>query len=379
MRVARIELVDFRSYPHVDVTLDAGVSAFIGPNGQGKTNLIEAVSYVATLSSHRVATDAPLIRLGGERAIIRVAVVKDDREIVVEIELQVGRSNRARLNRTPLPRSRDVLGVLRTVTFAPEDLSLIKGDPAERRRYLDELLIARAPRFGGVRHDYDRVVKQRTALLKTAAQARRAGRSVADLRTLDVWDAHLARIGAEILTARLELVQSIGPLVDKAYESLAGETSAGPVVMEYRSSLGADLPSGASREVVEAALLAQAAASRVDELDRGVCLVGPHRDDLLLRLGPLPARGYASHGEAWAYALGLRLAAYDLLAADGAQPVLLLDDVFAELDVGRRERLAQMVRHAEQVIVTAAVPEDVPESLDGARFDVMADEVRRVR
>jgi DNA replication and repair protein RecF len=379
MRVARIELVDFRSYPHVDVTLDAGVSAFIGPNGQGKTNLVEAVAYVATLSSHRVATDAPLIRLGGERAIIRVAVVKDDREIVVEIEVQVGRSNRARLNRTPLPRSRDVLGVLRTVTFAPEDLSLIKGDPAERRRYLDELLIARAPRFAGVRHDYDRVVKQRTALLKTAAQARRAGRSVADLRTLDVWDAHLARIGAEVLTARLELVQSIGPLVDKAYESLAGETSAGPVVMEYRSRLGADLPSGASREVVEAALLAQAAASRVDELDRGVCLVGPHRDDLLLRLGPLPARGYASHGEAWAYALGLRLAAYDLLAADGAQPVLLLDDVFAELDVGRRERLAQLVRHAEQVIVTAAVPEDVPESLDGARFDVMAGEVRRVR
>jgi DNA replication and repair protein RecF len=379
MRVARIELVDFRSYPHVDVTLDAGVSAFIGPNGQGKTNLVEAVAYVATLSSHRVATDAPLIRLGGERAIIRVAVVKDDREIVVEIELQAGRSNRARLNRTPLPRSRDVLGVLRTVTFAPEDLSLIKGDPAERRRYLDELLIARAPRFAGVRHDYDRVVKQRTALLKTAAQARRAGRSVADLRTLDVWDAHLARIGAEVLTARLELVQSIGPLVDKAYESLAGETSAGPVMMEYRSSLGADLPSGASREVVEAALLAQAAASRVDELDRGVCLVGPHRDDLLLRLGPLPARGYASHGEAWAYALGLRLAAYDLLAADGAQPVLLLDDVFAELDVGRRERLAQLVRHAEQVIVTAAVPEDVPESLDGARFDVMAGEVRRVR
>jgi DNA replication and repair protein RecF len=379
MRVARIELVDFRSYPHVDVTLDAGVSAFIGPNGQGKTNLVEAVAYVATLSSHRVATDAPLIRLGGERAIIRVAVVKDDREIVVEIEVQVGRSNRVRLNRTPLPRSRDVLGVLRTVTFAPEDLSLIKGDPAERRRYLDELLIARAPRFAGVRHDYDRVVKQRTALLKTAAQARRAGRSVADLRTLDVWDAHLARIGAEVLTARLELVQSIGPLVDKAYESLAGETSAGPVVMEYRSRLGADLPSGASREVVEAALLAQAAASRVDELDRGVCLVGPHRDDLLLRLGPLPARGYASHGEAWAYALGLRLAAYDLLAADGAQPVLLLDDVFAELDVGRRERLAQLVRHAEQVIVTAAVPEDVPESLDGARFDVMAGEVRRVR
>jgi DNA replication and repair protein RecF len=379
MRVARIELVDFRSYPHVDVTLDAGVSVFIGPNGQGKTNLVEAVAYVATLSSHRVATDAPLIRLGGERAIIRVAVVKDDREIVVEVELQAGRSNRARLNRTPLPRSRDVLGVLRTVTFAPEDLSLIKGDPAERRRYLDELLIARAPRFAGVRHDYDRVVKQRTALLKTAGQARRAGRSVADLRTLDVWDAHLARIGAEVLTARLELVQSIGPLVDKAYESLAGETSAGPVVMEYRSSLGADLPSGASREVVEAALLAQAAASRVDELDRGVCLVGPHRDDLLLRLGPLPARGYASHGEAWAYALGLRLAAYDLLAADGAQPVLLLDDVFAELDVGRRERLAQLVRHAEQVIVTAAVPEDVPESLDGARFDVMAGEVRRVR
>lgn len=379
MRVARVELVDYRSYGHVDVALDAGVSVFVGPNGQGKTNLVEALGYLATLGSHRVATDTPLIRLGAERALIRAAVVKDDRELVVEIELHSGRANRARLNRSSLARTRDILGVLQVVIFAPEDLSLVKGDPAERRRYLDDLLAARAPRFAGVRQDYDRVVKQRTALLKTAAQARRGGAAVTDLRALDVWDAHLARIGAELLTARLDLVESLRPLVDKAYESVAGDTGTGPAVLEYRSSLDTDLPRAPDRQVVEAALLAQTAASRADEIERGVCLVGPHRDDLLLRLGLLPARGYASHGEAWSYTLGLRLAAYDLLVADGAEPVLVLDDVFAELDTGRRNRLAQMVDHAEQVIVTAAVPGDVPDSLNGARFDVMAGAVRRVR
>jgi DNA replication and repair protein RecF len=379
MRVARVELVDFRSYEHVDVMLDAGVSVFVGPNGQGKTNLVEALGYLAALTSHRVATDAPLIRLGAERALIRAAVVKGGRELLAEIELRPGQTNHARLNRSPLPRTRDLLGVFRAVIFAPEDLVLVKGDPAERRRYLDELLVARSPRFAGVRRDYDRVVKQRTALLKTAGQARRGGGSAADLRTLDTWDAHLARAGADLLTARLQLVESLCPLVDKAYESLVGDAGSGPAALEYRSSLGAELPSPADRHVLEAALLSVAAAARADEIDRGVCLVGPHRDDLLLRLGPLAARGYASHGEAWSLSLALRLAAYDLLAADGAEPVLILDDVFAELDTGRRGRLAELVAPAEQVLVTAAVPEDVPELLDGGWFDVMGGEVRRVR
>ncbi len=378
MRVARIELVDFRSYEHVDVGLDAGVSVFVGLNGQGKTNLVEALGYLATLESHRVATDAPLIRLGAERALIRSVIVKDDRELLVELELRLRHANRARLNKAPLPRVRDILGAVRAVIFAPEDLVLVKGDPAERRRYLDDLLVARSPRFAGVRRDYDRVVKQRTALVKTAGQVGHARGSAAELRTLDVWDAHLARMGAELLAARLQLVESLCPLVDKAYESLVADRGSGPAELEYRSSLGSDLPSPIDRHVLEAALLSAVAAARGEEIERGVCLVGPHRDDLLLRLGPLAARGYASHGEAWSLALALRLAAYDLLAADGAQPVLILDDVFAELDVGRRRRLAELVLPAEQVLVTAAVSEDVPVLLDGGRFDVMGGEVRRV-
>jgi DNA replication and repair protein RecF len=266
--------------------------------------------------------------------------------------------------------------VLRTVLFAPEDLALVKGDPAERRRFLDELLTQRAPRYAGVRGDYDRVLKQRNALLKSAAAARRGG----DLRTLDVWDEHLARAGAELLAGRLELVESLRPLVDKAYAAVAQR--GGPATVDYRSSLGPDAALVADRDALAAALLAETQRMRAAELDRGVSLVGPHRDDLVLSLGQLPARGYASHGESWSYALALRLASYDLLRADvdaGGDPVLLLDDVFAELDAQRRERLAELVGSAEQAIVTAAVAGDVPEQLLGTRYDVRAGEVTRVR
>ena len=380
MHVSALSLTDFRCYPQADVELGPGVTSFVGPNGQGKTNLVEALGYVATLGSHRVSTDAPLVRLGAERATVRAQIARDDRATLVEIEINPGRANRARINRSPVPRPREVLGMSRTVLFAPEDLALVKGDPSERRRFLDELLVARAPRLAGVRADYDRVLKQRNALLKSASAARRGGSGSADvLRTLEVWDTHLATVGGELLAARLDLVAALIPLVDKAYDTVS--SGAGPASMEYVSSLGPNVELVADRTVLAAALLAGVEARRREELDRGVSLVGPHRDDLLLTLGPSPAKGYASHGESWSYALALRLASYDLLRSDGSpggEPVLILDDVFAELDVARRTRLADLVHDAEQVLVTAAVEADVPEQLAGRRFHVLAGTVSHV-
>jgi DNA replication and repair protein RecF len=382
VRLTRLSLTDFRSYSGADLALGPGVTAFVGPNGQGKTNLVEAVGYVATLGSHRVATDAPLVRLGAQRGVVRAMVRRAGRDTLVEIEIVPGGANRARLNRGPVPRAREVLGVLRTVLFAPEDLALVKGDPDGRRRFLDDLLVARAPRFAGVRADYERVVRQRNALLKSAGATIRSGRG--DVRTLDVWDSHLATTGAELLAGRLRLVSLLAPDVAKAYAQVSD--GQGEASIAYRTSLGEDLASGAGvdREVLAARLLEALAKARPQELERGVSLVGPHRDDLQLNLGPFPAKGFASHGESWSFALALRLASYELLRADGGpdgdgEPVLVLDDVFAELDAGRRDRLAGLVSGAEQVLVTAAVPQDVPEALEGARFDVTAGEVRRVR
>ncbi|MFJ1795611.1 DNA replication/repair protein RecF [Kitasatospora griseola] len=376
MHVAHLSLADFRSYARVEVPLDPGVTAFVGPNGQGKTNLVEAIGYIATLGSHRVATDAPLVRLGAERAVVRASVVaQGGRTTLVELEITPGKANRARLNRSDNVRPRDVLGVLRTVLFAPEDLSLVKGDPGERRRFLDELLTARAPRLAGVRSDYERVLKQRNALLKTAATARRhGGGKAADLATLEVWDGHLARTGAELTAFRIQLVAALQPLVAEAYRQLA--PGGGETVLEYRSSFEGELPT--SREQAEQQLLDALQSARAQEVARGLTLVGPHRDELLLRLGPLPAKGYASHGESWSYALALRLASYELLRAEGGEPVLILDDVFAELDARRRDRLAELVAGGEQVLVTAAVAEDVPEALSGARYAVSDGAVTRL-
>ena len=380
MRVSALSLSDFRSWPAVDLQLGAGPTALIGANGQGKTNLVEALGYAATLSSHRVAADAPLVRAGCERAVVRVRVERGGRSTLVEIEVNPGRANRARINRAPVPRAREVVGLLRTVLFAPEDLALVRGDPSERRRFLDELLVLRAPRLAGVRADYDRVLKQRNALLKSAAVRRGPGgsRSPGELPTLDVWDAHLARAGAELLAARLGLVEALAPHVGKAYAEVAG--GPGAPALAYRSSLGEQPRAGLDRTELETALLAELARVRPQELDRGISLVGPHRDELQLRLGELPVKGYASHGESWSVALALRLASYDLLRGDAdgdGEPVLVLDDVFAELDEGRRRRLAELVGGAEQVLVTAAVPEDVPADLLGDRVDVHAGQVRR--
>jgi DNA replication and repair protein RecF len=377
VHVTHLSLADFRSYATLELPLERGVTALVGPNGQGKTNLVEAVGYVSTLASHRVATDAPLVRLGARRAVVRAAMSRGGRAQLVELEIVNGGANRARLNRSPVQRIREVLGRLRTVLFAPEDLVLVKGDPDGRRRFLDDLLVARAPRFAGVRSDYERVVKQRNALLK----AIKAGRG--DLRTLDVWDEQLAAVGAELLAGRVYLTHLLAPHVTRAYADLAGpEQEAG---VAYRSGLGEDVGQEPQpgRDVLRARLHEAMARRRAAEMERVVSLVGPHRDDLTLQLGPFPARGYASHGESWSLALALRLACYQLLRADpGAdgdgEPVLILDDVFAELDAGRRDRLAALVADAEQVLVTAAVPQDVPEALRGARVDVLAGEVRRV-
>ncbi|MFE0099265.1 DNA replication/repair protein RecF [Streptomyces sp. NPDC059009] len=374
MHVTHLSLADFRSYARVEVPLDPGVTAFVGPNGQGKTNLVEAVGYLATLGSHRVSSDAPLVRMGADRAVIRAAVRQGERQQLIELELNPGKANRARINRSSQVRPRDVLGIVRTVLFAPEDLALVKGDPGERRRFLDELITARSPRMAGVRSDYDRVLKQRNTLLKSAALARRHGGRSMDLSTLDVWDQHLARAGAELLAQRLDLIAALQPLADKAYEQLA--PGGGPLALEYRPSSPQVV--GQTREELYEQLIAALVEARKQEIERGVTLVGPHRDELLLKLGELPAKGYASHGESWSYALALRLASYDLLRAEGNEPVLVLDDVFAELDARRRERLAELVAPGEQVLVTAAVDDDVPGVLAGARYAVSDGAVERV-
>ncbi|MET9690835.1 DNA replication/repair protein RecF [Streptomyces sp. NPDC006514] len=378
MHVSHLSLADFRSYARVEVPLDPGVTAFVGPNGQGKTNLVEAIGYLATLGSHRVSSDAPLVRMGADRAIIRAAVTQGERQQLVELELNPGRANRARINRSSQVRPRDVLGIIRSVLFAPEDLALVKGDPGERRRFLDELVTARSPRMAAVRSDYERVLKQRNTLLKSAAMARRHGGRSLDLSTLDVWDQHLARAGAELLAQRLDLIATLLPLADKAYEQLA--PGGGPLGLAYKSSAGEPVDSGAARtrEALYEVLLAALAEVRKQEIERGVTLVGPHRDDVVLRLGELPAKGYASHGESWSYALALRLASYELLRSEGSEPVLILDDVFAELDARRRERLAELVAPGEQVLVTAAVDDDVPGVLVGTRFGVSGGEVTRL-
>jgi DNA replication and repair protein RecF len=381
--IRHLSLVDFRSWAGVDLTLDSGPVVFVGANGRGKTNLVEAIGYLATLRSHRSATDAPLVRVGAERAIVRAAVVSDSdassREMRVEVEITPGRANRGRVNGTVLTRVREVLGVVRAVVFAPEDLAIVRGDPAERRRFLDDLIVQRSPRMAGVRADYERVLKQRGALLKSAGAARR-GRDDADLRTLDVWDAHLAGYGGQLLAARLAAVAALRPHAVAAYTQVA--PSSVELDLAYASSLGDRLPPGQPpADVLETTLLAQLSRMRSQELARGQNLVGPHRDDVELRLGPLPVRGYASHGESWSTALALRLGCYELLREEftaGGTPVLILDDVFAELDVSRRDQLALVATKAEQVLVTAAVGSDVPDQLRGLWFDVQEGMVQRV-
>jgi DNA replication and repair protein RecF len=364
--VRQLGLRDFRSWAHAELELTPGRTVFVGPNGYGKTNLVEALWYSSTLGSHRVATDAPLIRVGAPRAVVSTIVVNEGRECAVDLEIAAGRANKARLNRSPVRSPREVIGVLRAVLFAPEDLALVRGDPSDRRRYLDDLAAVRRPRVAAVRADYEKVLRQRTALLKSASGARfRGDRSSLD--TLDVWDGHLAAHGAELMAARIDLVNELAPEMQKSYQLLA--PSSRPPAISYRASVDVE-PDAMDVDGLRTALLAQMAQRRDAELERGVCLVGPHRDDLELRLGEQPAKGFASHGESWSLALALRLGSYELLRADGSDPVLLLDDVFAELDTARRAALAAAAASAEQVLVTAAVLDDIPRDWDAERVTI---------
>ncbi|WP_160668639.1 DNA replication/repair protein RecF [Pseudarthrobacter sp. ATCC 49987] len=397
MYLEQLSLTDFRSYSQVELSLEPGVTVLVGSNGIGKTNLMEAIGYLATLSSHRVSSDAPLLRFGTDRAMIRARLVRGEQSTVLELEINSSRANRARINRSNPVRARDILGICQTVLFAPEDLALVKGDPSSRRRFLDELLVSLIPRHAATRSDYDRVLKQRNALLKSA----RAGKfSTGHEATLDVWDQHMARAGAELLHARLELVERLRPHLRSAYAQLTdGSKEAGAI---YRSTLqGAVEDDGAAPAAASGPAAARGgeatgsaedlrllsvdqlteryvqafASSRRKELERGISLVGPHRDELELVLGSAPAKGYASHGETWSMCLSLRLASYYVMLDDartgGSAPILILDDVFAELDVQRRRKLAAIVSGAEQVLVTAAVEDDIPTELAGRRVKVI--------
>jgi DNA replication and repair protein RecF len=371
MWVKGIRLADFRSYEQVEVDLIPGVTTFVGPNGQGKTNLVEAVGYVSILGSHRVATDAPLVRIGAERAVVGIEAVKDERSVLIEVEINPGKANRARINRSAATRPRDILGIVRTVVFAPEDLALVKGDPSDRRRFLDDLLVQRSPRMLGVKADYDRILKQRNALLKSAAMARRVNPEEM-VRTLEVWDDQLCDVGADLVAARVALVAELQPHLTEAYAVIASddEGSSSHASVAYVSSLGDDVGAPVDRAAWREQLREGIERRRKDEIDRGITLVGPQRDDLLFRLGDSPAKGFASHGESWSIALAARLASMEVLRSDGDDPVLILDDVFAELDSARRRRLTEQVAATEQVLITAAVTEDVPRELVGRQLRV---------
>lgn len=369
MRVSRLELTDFRNYEHLAVEFSPGVSVLVGPNGQGKTNVVEAVAYLATFTSHRVANDTALVRAGEQRGVIRSLVEQGGRTIGLDVQINPGRANRLQVNRAPVSRPRDALGIVRVVMFAPEDLSLVKGDPAARRRFLDQLLVQTNPRYAAVIADYDKTIKQRNSLLRSSAKsASRPERETLE-STLEVWNDRLVQFGADIVAGRLALLERIAEPTAGAYAQVAAARN--EVAMTYvaaRLELDADI-SERMRETL--------AQIRGEELARGVTLLGPHRDDVELRLNDLPARGYASHGESWSLALALRLASYEVLRDEqSGDPILILDDVFAELDQQRRERLAEAAGSSHgQVLITAAVSGDVPESLSGVRFLVDSGEI----
>ena len=388
MFIKHLSLASFRNYKNAEIALQPGVNLLVGPNGQGKTNMVEAIRYLSTLSSHRVAGYLPLIKQDEPQAAVRAMASHADRDILIELELNRDSANKARVNKSPVPRVRDILGLVNSVTFAPEDLDIVKRDPTNRRAFIDELVVQVWPRFAGVYSDFERVLKQRNTLLKTARQTGAKGSA---LSTLDAWDQSLVSYGSEIIAARVDLIERLRPHLFEAYQSIAIANNE-PRILVKSSLLGTAIPSGwgddddaedleyiqtADRTEIEALYSAKLATVRIKELERGITLVGPHRDDLVLMLGTLPAKGYASHGESWSYALALRLASIALLRAETrtGDPILILDDVFAELDAGRRARLAGMVAGNEQVLITAAVAEDVPEELIATVFHVKHGEV----
>lgn len=398
MYLTDLALSDFRSYEQVVLSLRPGVTVFVGENGQGKTNIVEAIAYLATLRSHRVASDNALIRQGANAGVVRARLMHGDHPTTVEVEIYAGRANRARVNRGAV-RPVEILGNVRAVLFAPEDLELVRGDPGVRRRFLDDIMVQLRPRMASILSEYEKVARQRAALLKSTGARRRRGASV-DEGAIDVWDAQLARLGAQITQGRAGIIAALRPLVARAYTLVSGDRGHAridylasatkgsftlPTAQELLNSEEAEAQVSAHEaemadvDALEAQMRSSLLERRDQEIDRGVNLVGPHRDELVLSLGTLPAKGFASHGESWSYALALRLGSWELLRADASgewaddgEPILILDDVFAELDSRRRARLVELVREADQVFVTAAVGDDVPDNLDGERFHVHA-------
>ncbi|HJC85838.1 MAG TPA: DNA replication/repair protein RecF [Candidatus Corynebacterium faecigallinarum] len=359
MYIRSLHLGDFRSWRQLDVELTPGITVFAGPNGNGKTNIIEALGYLAHLGSHRISSDAALVRQGQPSARISATAVNQGRELTAHLVLNAQGANQAAVNRTAVKNQRGIAGVVRTTLFAPEDLALVRGEPEQRRQFLDQTMIARYPRLAGVRSDYDKALRQRNALLRSGDTDESA------LATLDVWDARLAHLGGQIMSARVQLVHDLAPHVADTYARLAPGSR--PALISYTATVGDHGGPGEPQlldpDVAEALLLEGFATRRSQELDRGITLVGPHRDDMLLTLGTQPAKGFASHGESWSFALTLRLAAHRMHRADGTEPVVILDDVFAELDRTRRAALVELASDAEQVLITAAVGEDIPEAL----------------
>lgn len=366
MHVISLTAVDFRSYSFVEINLEPGVTTFIGSNGQGKTNLVEAISYCSTLSSHRVSQDLPLVKSDQPRAIVRTGVKYLDRTNWLEVEIWPSKTNKAKLNGSECKKTKEILGILQTVTFSPEDLILVKGDPGERRHFLDELLVQKSASYAGIKSDYDRVLKQRNALLKSAGPARKNNLESV-LATLDVWNDQLVNFGSQIIFARNQIINELLPYVSKSYAELAPTSKA--LNIKYLPNVSSETMSLTDLVTVMKEKLQE---RQQDELDRGLTLVGPHRDDMEIFIGELPAKGYASHGESWSVALALKLASFDLLKATSpaGDPVLILDDVFAELDAARRNQLILRVKNVEQVLITAAVMEDVPKELVGNKLFV---------
>ena len=384
MYVKKVRLTNFRNYKTAEVELSPGVNLFFGPNGQGKTNLVEAVNFFASLSSHRVAGHTPLIKQGEQSAIISLDLAHQERELLLEYEINNDSPNRARLNKSPVQKPKDILGYLNSVIFAPEDIDIVKRDPTNRRAFIDQLIIQFTPRMLGVYSDYERVLKQRNTLLKSA---RATGTRGDALSTLSAWDESLVKFGSEIISARVSIISKLSPGLISNYQNIA-KTNNEPRMFIKSSIFGATPLDGeeaedvqyldiSDREEISGLFSEKLASLRQKEIERGITLVGPHRDDLVLILGSLPAKGYASHGESWSYALSLRLASLEILRQESklGDPILILDDVFAELDSDRRAKLAELVQGNEQVLITAAVIEDVPASLVAKRFSVVAGEI----
>jgi DNA replication and repair protein RecF len=362
MKISHLSLLDFRSYSNLELELSDGTYIFIGENGEGKTNIIEAVMYLALLSSHRISSNAPLIKLGRERAYIRAKVSDTDRDTLIELEINNGRANRAKVNQNPVRSQRAIQGLVKAICFSPEDLDLVRGDPSERRNFLDQLLTQRSPRLAGVIGDYEKALKQRNTLLKSRSPE----------SSLHPWNEHLANFGGELIAARIKLIEDLTPHLLLSYENISLKKQP---TLGYKSRL--EHPTQ-DKDENKSLILNKINEISFQERERGISLVGPHRDDLLLNLGEHPVKGFASHGESWSIALSLRLASYQLLKNDGDSPILILDDVFSELDQSRRERLVKLTETTNQTLITVAVENDLPKGLSGKRFKVVAGEVKRL-